>query len=82
MPLHLHDGIVSFGQGLVYCIGAYASGLLATKGGITGAAVSGDRALRARLELIAGPDVASLQAVGPRWLWAEIRGVVAGTGRS
>lgn len=35
----MRGGIVSFGQGLVYCIGAYASGLLATKVGITDAAV-------------------------------------------
>ncbi|MFT4795072.1 MAG: branched-chain amino acid transport system permease protein [Paracoccaceae bacterium] len=35
----MRGGIVSFGQGLVYCIGAYAAGLLAVQGGITDAAV-------------------------------------------
>ena len=44
--------------------------------------VTADRALRARLELIASPVVASLQSVGPRWIWAEIRGVVGESGRS
>jgi len=50
--------------------------------GITVTAVTADRALRARLELIASPVVASPQSVGPRWLWAEIRGVVGESGRS
>mgnify|MGYP003700779889 CR=1 FL=1 len=31
----MRGGLVSFGQGLVYCIGAYASGLMATRAGIT-----------------------------------------------
>jgi branched-chain amino acid transport system permease protein len=35
----MRGGLVSFGQGLVYCIGAYASGLLATRAGITDAPV-------------------------------------------
>lgn len=35
----MRGGLVSFGQGLVYCAGAYASGLLATRAGITEAPV-------------------------------------------
>jgi ABC-type branched-subunit amino acid transport system permease subunit len=31
----MRGGLVSFGQGLVYCIGAYASGLLASRVGVT-----------------------------------------------
>lgn len=31
----MRGGLVSFGQGLVYCLGAYASGLLATRVGVT-----------------------------------------------
>lgn len=31
----MRGGLVSFGQGLVYCIGAYASGLVATRIGVT-----------------------------------------------
>lgn len=31
----MRGGLVSFGQGLVYCLGAYASGLLASRAGIT-----------------------------------------------
>lgn len=31
----MRGGLVSFGQGLVYCLGAYASGLLATRLGVT-----------------------------------------------
>lgn len=31
----MRGGLVSFGQGLVYCLGAYASGLLASRTGIT-----------------------------------------------
>jgi hypothetical protein len=39
-------------------------------------AVTADRALRARLGLLASPGAASLQSAGPGWLLAEIRGVV------
>ncbi len=31
----MRSGLVSFGQGLVYCIGAYTSGLIASRAGIT-----------------------------------------------
>ncbi len=31
----MRGGLVSFGQGLIYCLGAYASGLLASRTGIT-----------------------------------------------
>ncbi|MEM1048343.1 MAG: branched-chain amino acid ABC transporter permease [Pseudomonadota bacterium] len=31
----MRSGLVSFGQGLVYCIGAYTSGLVASRAGIT-----------------------------------------------
>lgn len=31
----MRGGLVSFGQGLVYCLGAYASGLLASRAGVT-----------------------------------------------
>ncbi|MBP5855422.1 branched-chain amino acid ABC transporter permease [Marivibrio halodurans] len=35
----MRGGLVSFGQGLVYCTGAYASGLMATRLGVTDAPV-------------------------------------------
>lgn len=31
----MRSGLVSFGQGLVYCLGAYASGLLASRAGVS-----------------------------------------------
>ncbi len=31
----MRGGLVSFGQGLVYCLGAYGAGLLAARGGVT-----------------------------------------------
>lgn len=61
----MRGGLVSFGQGLVYCIGAYTSGLLAVYLGITDAT----------LLLLAGglvPAVIGL-AVGP--LIARYRGI-------
>lgn len=61
----MRGGLVSFGQGLVYCLGAYTAGLLSTRAGITDAA----------LLLLAGgllPLLAGL-AVGP--LIARYRGI-------
>jgi branched-chain amino acid transport system permease protein len=61
----MRGGIVSFGQGLVYCIGAYASGLLATKAGITDAvvllAVGG--AAPALVGLMLGPLIARYRGI-------------------
>lgn len=61
----MRGGLVSFGQGLVYCLGAYTAGLLSTRAGVTDAA----------LLLLAGgllPLLAGL-AVGP--LIARYRGI-------
>lgn len=61
----MRGGIVSFGQGLVYCVGAYASGLLAAQGGITDAAVLlfVGGAAPALVGLIFGPLIARYRGI-------------------
>jgi branched-chain amino acid transport system permease protein len=61
----MRGGLVSFGQGMVYCLGAYASGLLATRIGVT------DIFLLLALGGITGALAASL--LGP--LIARYRGI-------
>ncbi len=61
----MRGGIVSFGQGLVYCVGAYASGLLAVQGGITDAALllAVGGAAPALVGLIFGPLIARYRGI-------------------
>lgn len=61
----MRGGLVSFGQGLYYCAGAYASGLLASRMGMT------DAALLLILGALAGGAIAAL--VSP--LIARYRGI-------
>ena len=61
----MRGGLVSFGQGLVYCVGAYTAGLLAVRAGLTDAAllllVGG--AVPALLGLVVGPLIARYRGI-------------------
>ncbi len=61
----MRGGLVSFGQGLVYCIGAYASGLMATRAGITEAPLLllVGMLASAAVGLIAGPLIARYRGI-------------------
>jgi len=61
----MRGGLVSFGQGLVYCIGAYASGLLAVHAGVTEATLLLLIGMTASglVGLIAGPLIARYRGI-------------------
>ncbi|MEQ8604193.1 MAG: branched-chain amino acid ABC transporter permease [Marivibrio sp.] len=61
----MRGGLVSFGQGLVYCIGAYASGLLAVHAGVTEAPLLLLIGMAAStvVGLIAGPLIARYRGI-------------------
>ncbi|WP_340108374.1 branched-chain amino acid ABC transporter permease [Pikeienuella sp. HZG-20] len=61
----MRGGLVSFGQGLFYCVGAYASGLLASRMGVTDMA----------LLLVAGALSGGLVAAALSPLIARYRGI-------
>lgn len=61
----MRGGLVSFGQGLVYCVGAYAAGLLATRAGITDAPLLLLVAMAASglVGLVVGPLIARYRGI-------------------
>lgn len=61
----MRGGLVSFGQGLYYCVGGYVSGMLASRLGVTDAI----------LLLVAGSVAGALVAAGVSSLVARYRGI-------
>ena len=61
----MRGGLVSFGQGLVYCLGGYAAGLLATRAGITdaGLLLLAGGLLPALVGLLVGPLIARYRGI-------------------
>ena len=61
----MRGGLVSFGQGLVYCLGAYTAGLLATRAGITdaGLLLLAGGLVPAAVGLLVGPLIARYRGI-------------------
>ena len=61
----MRGGLVSFGQGLVYCLGAYAAGMLSTRAGITdaGLLVLAGGLLPVLVALCVGPLIARYRGI-------------------
>lgn len=61
----MRGGLVSFGQGLVYCLGAYAAGMLSTRAGVTdaGLLLLAGGLLPVLVALLVGPLIARYRGI-------------------